>query len=136
MLQNKGLLPRENALFQEDLEYGGIREDDWCTIFRDRVLQAFPFRFRGLDPEESEKLTYALWSDAVVELPRKDRTGKASFLTQMEILDRAQSRSALRLKKGHQVIKGPPGSGKTLLLVHRCCHLLRFDPSVKQILFV
>jgi hypothetical protein len=130
------LLPRENALFQEDLEYGGIIEDRWGTIFRDRVLQALPFRFRGLNSEETEKVVYAIWSDAVVELPRQDRTGKASFLSQVEMLDRAQSRAALRLKKGHQVIKGPPGSGKTLLLVHRCCHLLRFDPSVKQILFV
>ncbi len=51
-------------------------------------------------------------------------------------LDDAQSRLALRLKSGHQIIKGPPGSGKTLVLVNRCCHLSRYQPKVKRILLV
>ena len=34
------------------------------------------------------------------------------------------------------IIKGPPGSGKTLVLVHRCCHLYRLNPQVKRVLLV
>jgi superfamily I DNA/RNA helicase len=51
-------------------------------------------------------------------------------------LDEAQARLALLLGTGHQIIKGPPGSGKTLVLVHRCCQLRRYQPKIKRILLV
>ena len=54
----------------------------------------------------------------------------------MAALDEAQARLALRLGPGHQIVKGPPGSGKTLVLVHRCCQLLRYQPKAKRILLV
>ena len=37
---------------------------------------------------------------------------------------------------GHQIIKGPPGSGKTLLLVNRCCYLHKYHPKTRRILFL
>ena len=42
----------------------------------------------------------------------------------------------LSLESGHQIIKGPPGSGKTLILAYRCCHLIKYQPDKKRILFV
>jgi len=46
------------------------------------------------------------------------------FQREVLALDESQARAALRLGSGHQIIKGPTGTGKTLVLVHRCCHLL------------
>jgi superfamily I DNA/RNA helicase len=51
-------------------------------------------------------------------------------------LDEAQARLALRLAGGHQIIKGPPGSGKTLVLAHRCCQLCKYHPLCRKILLV
>jgi superfamily I DNA and RNA helicase len=47
-----------------------------------------------------------------------------------------QARLALRIGSGHQIIKGPPGSGKTLILAHRSLHLCKYQPEGKRILLV
>jgi hypothetical protein len=61
---------------------------------------------------------------------------KEKFKVEVCTLDEAQARVAQSLKRGHQMIKGPPGCGKTLVLVNRCCLLRRFSAPEKKILLV
>lgn len=131
------LIPIERALFQDDLDPGGkVYGDQSGGKFLERIEGCLPSRFRGLPTSVLEKLHDAIWSHPRIELPQ--RQGLAKDNTQLEIqnLDKEQARLAMKLKRGHQVIKGPPGSGKTLLLVNRCCYLHKYHRQAKRILFL
>jgi len=131
------LIPTERALFGDDLAPGGeIISDPSGKKFLERLSGAFPFRFRGLSQKEFEKLKLVVWPESQIALPPREGRGKARFQREVRVLDEAQARLALRLKPGHQIIKGPPGSGKTLVLVHRCCHVSKCQGKQKRILFV
>ncbi len=131
------LIPDERALFQEDLDVAG---EILCDIagrkFRERISGSFPFRFPGLTGREISKLGFVLWPESRIDLPPRQGQGKTRFQREVLALDEAQARLALRFGSGHQIIKGPPGSGKTLVLVHRCCHLYRYHHEVQKILLV
>jgi len=130
------LIPVERVLFQEDLDPdGGILTDPSGKKFLDRVRDALPFRFKGLSRKEFEKLMLMMWPESQIVLPLRKGHGKAHFQREVRALDEAQARVALCLKPGHQIIKGPPGSGKTLVLVHHGSHLYKFQER-KRILFV
>jgi hypothetical protein len=131
------VIPTERVLIAEDLEPGGeILCDPSGRKFLSRVSGSMPFKFQGLTAKEAEKLNAILWPESRIELPPRQGAGKSTFQAEVRWLDEAQSRLALRLGSGHQIIKGPPGSGKTLVLAHRCCHLFRYAPKVKKILMV
>ncbi len=131
------LIPLEKVLLKEDLDpAGAILRDTSGRKFQERISGAFPFRFKGLTPKEEEKLCLLVWPELRIELPPRQGPGKARFTREVLALDEAQARMSLRLGSGHQLIKGPPGSGKTLVLVHRCCQLLKYHPKVKRILLV
>jgi len=130
------LIPVERVLFQEDLAPdGGILADPSGRKFLERVWDALPFRFKGLSRKEFEKLMLVMWPESQIVLPLRKGHGKAHFQREVQALDEAQARMALRLKPGHQIIKGPPGSGKTLVLVHHGSHLYKFQER-KRILFL
>jgi hypothetical protein len=130
------LIPLERVLFREDLAADGdILGDPSGKKFLDRVSEALPFRFKGLSRRGFEKLMLILWPESQIALPLRKGHGKAHFQREVQALDEAQSKMALRLKPGHQIIKGPPGSGKTLVLVHHCSHLYKFQGK-RRILFI
>jgi len=131
------LIPTERSLLKNDLAADGeILRDRSGKTFDERISNAFPFRFGGLTPREVEKLSSLIWHESQIRLPLREGPGKNKFQREVQALDEAQARLARRLKSGHQIIKGPPGSGKTLVLVHRCCHLQKYHPQVKRILLV
>jgi hypothetical protein len=131
------LIPRERALFLDDLAPDGdILCDDSGRKFHERISGAFPFLVKGLSPKEIEKLTFVIWPEATIELPVREGRGRPRFLREIQALDDAQSRLALRMGSGARIIKGPPGSGKTIVLVHRCCHLHRYHTQTREILLV
>jgi hypothetical protein len=131
------LIPMEMALLQEDLDPAGeIVSDPSGRKFQQRIAGAFPFPFKGLTGKEEAKLHFALWPEGKIRLPARQGGGKEHFRKEVSALDEAQARLALLLGPGHQIIKGPPGSGKTLVLVHRCCQLRRYQPKIKRILLV
>lgn len=131
------LIPLERSLFGDDLAPGGeIISDPSGKKFFDRLSGAFPFRFRGLGHKEFEKLKLLVWPESQIALPLREGRGKTRFQREVRVLDEAQARLALRLRPGHQIIKGPPGSGKTLVLVHRCCHVSKAQGKQRRILFV
>jgi hypothetical protein len=131
------LIPMEMVLLREDLEpTGEILCDPSGRKFQQKIGRAFPFSFKGLTGKEEAKLHFALWPEGKIRLPARQGVGKEHFQREVAALDGAQARLALRLGQGHRIIKGPPGSGKTLVLVHRCCQLRRFQPKIKRILLV
>jgi hypothetical protein len=131
------LIPMERAMVKEDLAADGqILCDETGGKFKQRISDAFPFRYTGLAPKEIEKLSSLIWHENQIKLPLRTGTGKDRFQREVQVLDEAQARLARRLKSGHQIIKGPPGSGKTLVLVHRGCYIRQYHPQVKNILIV
>jgi hypothetical protein len=131
------LIPIEIAMLRDDLDpTGEILCDSSGGKFRQRISSAFPFPFKGLAAREEGKLCFAMWPASKIDLPQRQGAGKARFQREVQALDETQVRLALHLAPGHQVIKGPPGSGKTLILIHRCCHLRKYNPKVKKILLV
>jgi hypothetical protein len=131
----KWFIESERSLFRDDLHATGeILCDESGHTFQNRMAQALPFPFEGLTRKEIETLSSVIWSEAQISLPLRRGTGKLRFQQEVQALDEIQARLALRLKPGHQIIKGPPGSGKTLILVHRCYHLYNYNPRVKTIL--
>ena len=131
------LIPSERALFKDDMAADGeILCDTSGRKFRKRISDSFPFRFQRLTQKAIEKLSFIIWPESQIDIPERKGPGKARFQREVMALDDAQSRLALRLKSGHQIIKGPPGSGKTLVLVSRCCHLFRYQPRIERILLV
>ena len=131
------LIPLERALFQDDLDpAGGLFADSSGKNFRERISECLPFRFKGVNQDEFELLTDIIGPFARIELPRRHGEGKDRFKKEVQTLDEAQATLAMQLGRGHQIIKGPPGSGKTLVLIHRCGYLYKYHPRAKRILFV
>jgi hypothetical protein len=133
----KWLIPLENVMLQEDLDVAGeIFCDTSGGKFHDRISASFPFPFKGLTQKEIDKLSFVIWPVSQIGLPLRQGTGKTRFQAEVRALDEGQARLAKRLKSGHLIIKGPPGSGKTLVLVHRCCQLHKYGSQAKKILLV
>lgn len=130
----KWLMESERTLFKDDLDPAGeILCDTSGRKFQGRISKVFPFRFQGITQKEIDRLSFIIWPEAKIDLPPRLGSGKDRFQREVLALDEAQARLALRLGSGHQIIKGPPGSGKTLVLAHRCCHLSRYT-QIKRIL--
>jgi hypothetical protein len=131
------LIPTEMALLREDLDPAGENLSDASgRKFHQRISGAFPFGFKGLRGKEEAKLHFALWPEGRIRLPARQGEGKERFRKEVSALDEAQAKLSMLLGPGHHLIKGPPGSGKTLVLVHRCCRLRRYQPKIKRILLV
>ncbi|MBN1832226.1 MAG: NERD domain-containing protein [Deltaproteobacteria bacterium] len=133
----KWLLDSERFLSGDDLDATGeFLCDASGRKFRERISKVFPFPFQGLHQKEVDKLCFIIWPEGQIDLPARAGSGKTRFQREVLALDESQARVALRLGKGHQIIKGPPGSGKTLVLIHRCYHLFKYSPKAKRILLV
>jgi hypothetical protein len=132
-----GLIPLQSALFKDDFEpLGEICRDTSGKKFHEKVCGTCPFPFGGLKESEVGKLKALIWPEIRIDLPERKGMAKERFQIEVCALDEAQAKLALYLKPGHQIIKGPPGSGKTLVLVNRCCYIRRFCSDIKRILIV
>ncbi len=130
------LIPPERIIFQEDLDPGGaLFSDSSGRALRQRITPILPFQAEPMAPKEFHNLNDLLYPE-VIQLPQRAGIGKHQLHRQIQALDEAQAQLARRLGRGHQIIKGPPGSGKTLVLVHRCFQLLNYHPQIRRILVV
>ena len=133
----KWFIESERSLFKDDLDPAGeILCDRSGRRLRERISAVFAFPFEELTQKETDKLSFIIWPEAKVDLPARPGPGRNRFQREMLALDESQARLALHLGPGHQIIKGPPGCGKTLVLVHRCCHLSKYNPKASKILLI
>ena len=131
------MIPGERVLFKEDLEPGSeLLSDISGHAFQKRISAAMPFPLKGLDRKAFIELVSVLSPEPLFQIPPRQGGGKFRFQTEVRILDHVQAGTARRLGHGPHLIKGPPGSGKTLILVHRACHLRRYNPRMKRVLLV
>ena len=131
------LIPMERALFEDDLStYADLWYDPTGDTLRKRLSGCTPFPFEAFTPREVEALTNLLWREIKLELPGRLGIGKDRFEAGVQALDERQARLARRLGEGHHILKGPPGSGKSVVLVHRCYFLHKYHRKVKRILLV
>jgi hypothetical protein len=130
------LIPPGRIFFQDDIDLGGkMCSDQSGLTFTERITPAFPFKLEPLTHKEIERLKNTIYPE-LIQLPKRGGLGKDHFQKEVQALDEGQARLARNLGSGHQIIKGPPGCGKTLVLVHRCCQLRKYNPGIKRILLV
>lgn len=94
----------------------------------------FDFRITG---KELGHLKQLLFPIVRIELPdRSHEKKRAEDTHSLKLLDHHQESIARQYDGGHRIITGPSGSGKTLILVHRAALLKRYNPTIRNILFV
>lgn len=114
----EGAVPTRRCLFREDIEDGVAGHVD----FRRRIGRLLGAPLRDPLSEEAKNVHRALiHPDTVIGSPQlpfptsaSDRPGD-----DLLVLDRKQEALAKTLGVGHRVIRGPAGSGKTLVLTYR-----------------
>ena len=128
------VIPETSVLLTDDLDPASDRFiglDPTRLEERLRRLQIFPCPH--LTQHDVDRIRDVVWPRPVA-IPNRTVEGRSNFNREVKYLDRWQSRVARTLGTGHQLVKGPPGSGKTLILVQRCKHLFLHNPSGKRVL--
>jgi hypothetical protein len=104
-----------------------------------QALQAkFPAKYNfSLKDRELDHLRQLIFPTVEIDLPeRRPAAEYAQRVNRLKGLDHHQEVLARKFDGGHRIIVGPSGSGKTLILVHKAAFLKKYDPNIKNILFV
>lgn len=131
-----GVIPEASVLLADDLDPASDRFIGLASAqFEERLrsLQVFPCPH--LTQHDVDRIRDAVWPRSVA-IPNRAIEGRSNFNREVKYLDRWQSNVARTLRAGHQLVKGPPGSGKTLILVQRCKHLFLHHSHGKRILLL
>lgn len=140
--EQKGLhhvIPSDRIFFWDDLHpQSPICNDTTGQCFRDsleRMLKVKPhFSITG---KELNHLRQLIFPQIRIDLPpRQAQQTRAQEAHRLKLLDHHQESIARQYDGGHRIITGPSGSGKTLILVHRAALLKRYNPAIRNILFV
>jgi len=133
------VIGEENIFFWDDLHPASpICCDSTGACFAQTVEGMFPPKFSfSLTGSELDHLKQLIFPTVRIELPER----KAEFpydkrISRLKSLDNHQEAIARKYDGGHRIIVGPSGSGKTLVLVHKAAFLMRYNPQIKNILFV
>ena len=127
------------AFFWDDLH----PESDICrgtsgNCFIQTLQAKLPAKFNfNLKDREIDHLKQLIFPTVKIDLPeRNPAAGYAQRVSRLKSLDHHQEVLARKFDGGHRIIVGPSGSGKTLILVHKAAFLKKYDPNIKNILFV
>ncbi|MFH1941141.1 MAG: 3'-5' exonuclease [Pseudomonadota bacterium] len=140
--EQKGLhqvIPSDRIFFWDDLHpQSPICSDTTGQCFRDsleRMLKVKP-RF-SITGKELNHLRQLIFPQIRIDLPpREAQQKRTQEVRRLKLLDHLQESLARQYDGGHRIITGPSGSGKTLILVHRAALLKRYNPAIRNILFV
>lgn len=122
-----GVLPPDGVLFAEDLDpISGMFAGTAPAPFASLLASRRKFPMPSLSPDRDAALVEVI-APTVRRRWRGDEGPRRHDRMRWEMirLDRAQSQAAFRIGRGHRLVKGPPGSGKTILLAARAALLAR-----------
>ncbi len=126
------------TFFNDDISpYSPYRNDPSGESFRTKLAEMFPpmfpFKFSNKKIARLRKLIFPI---VAIDLPSRSGAEAYNKHKQMlAVLDHHQE-SAVRSLRGCQLILGPAGSGKTLILVHQAACLYAKKPEEMRMLFV
>jgi len=123
------------TLFHDDLRpESDLSQDRTGERFLARLKEGFVPRFAfQLQGRDKDALRHALFPEVKIEVPPR---GEGEDRDRLRLFDHHQEILARKWDGGHRVLLGPPGSGKTLVLVHKIRLLLRYNPGVRRVLLV
>ena len=133
------IIPTELAFFWDDLHPDS---EFWCDTsghcFINTIQNKFQAKFNfTLKDRELDHLKRLIFPTVKIELPeRGTEDDYPQRINRLEGLDHHQEVLARKFDGGHRIITGPSGSGKTLILVHKAAFLKKYNPEIKNILFV
>lgn len=129
----------DKTFFWDDMHPESPQVQDATGIIFQNILlnkfePCFPCQLTG---KEKIHLKQVIFPVVRIEQPREQQGAEFSaFETRISSLDHHQESLARKYDGGHRILKGPSGCGKTLILIHKALFLLRYNPSIKSILFV
>lgn len=129
----------EKIFFWDDLHTASpICCDSTGNCFTQAVECMFPPKFSfNLTGTELDHLKQLIFPIVRIELPeRKSEFPYTKRISRLKSLDNHQEILSRNFDGGHRILVGPSGSGKTLILVHKAAFLIRYNPDIKNILFV
>lgn len=127
VLQMEMVIPPHLAICKDEMLPGTD-----AGVFQKRLWDMFTHDFgKVLSLPQVERIRWHLFPDVRVQSTQLSLLGgPPSTITDsipdlVRVMDLQQEQLARSLGEGHRVIHGVAGSGKTMLLVHRCLHLAR-----------
>ena len=129
----------DKIFFWDDLHAASdICIDTTGNCFLQALLKMFTAQFSfTISGKELNHLKQLIFPIVRIELPeRKSEFPYEKRINRLKGLDNHQEAIARKFDGGHRIIVGPSGSGKTLILVHKAAFLLKYNPDIKNILFV
>jgi superfamily I DNA and RNA helicase len=129
----------DKIFFWDDLHTASdICTDTTGNCFQQALIKMFTPQFSfTITGKELNHLKQLIFPIVRIELPeRKSEFPYEKRINRLKGLDNHQEAIARKFDGGHRIILGPSGSGKTLILVHKAAFLLRYNPDIKNILFV
>ncbi|MDX6038711.1 3'-5' exonuclease [Scandinavium lactucae] len=129
------ILPNDLVICKDELNEFMSRESvSHCLM----SLLKHPFSHQ-IDPQKIDRIRWHLYPDirinpAITEVAANTFTLSAPDI--VSIMDMQQELLARSMGAGHRVIHGVAGSGKTLILLHRCLELAKTLESDKPILVI
>jgi hypothetical protein len=131
------VIPDKLMLLADDIDaMGDLAGDESGELLKKRFRALTPFSCPKLELSELSRLYDGIWPSRGTKLPARKGVGPEEFQANIAALDNSQARVARKLGKGHQILLGAPGTGKSLVLAHRCRYLKQYDSGVKRILVV
>ncbi|MBL7179014.1 MAG: AAA family ATPase [Desulfobacterales bacterium] len=133
------VIAQENIFFWDDLHPASpLCCDSTGACFAQTVESMFPPKFSfSLTGSELDHLKQLIFPVVKIELPvRRIEHPYTQRINRLKSLDHHQEALARKFDGGHRIIIGSSGSGKTLILVHKAVFLARYNPDIKNILFV
>jgi hypothetical protein len=126
------------VFFWDDLHMDSeICLDSSGRCFRKKLRDMFPPRFRfSITKAEYNHLKHLLFPVVRISQPERDACAYVDPAKRVSVLDDRQEALARRCAPGRHIVTGPPGSGKTLILVHKAVFLRLYRPETRNILFV
>ncbi|MBP0999748.1 UvrD-helicase domain-containing protein [Serratia fonticola] len=124
---SKSVLPSELVICKDELTEFMSAEKITARL-KKLIPHYFPF---SVTSEQINRIRWILYPEIRIgnasqnSTDETDTTYKLSTPNIMKIMDTQQELLARSLGEGHRVIHGVAGSGKTLILLYRCQHLLK-----------